>query len=709
MRPQDASVGLTELETRQAAPEATEGWPVPSADTARGSRILVLVGLGFVVLVFYFVEASLRKTPWLFTDELEWSQLSRAIASTGHAARRTQAHSFESFYSFLIAPFWWIHSTATAYAAIKYVNAVVMSLTVVPVYLLARMLLSRRASLVVALLSIAIPAMAYATSIVPESLAYPWFALQALFAVRLLAAPSVGRAVPAVLLATLGLWVRSEFVALPAALVLAGAIAWIVERGGSWRERWRWIALGCAGLAAFGYLFNVLVVEHVQSWQFGQYFNRHTVHEGGLAAGALAIGLGVGPVVGGLVSLWLPERFGDRNYRAFAIYLLSTIVALWFYTAAKSTYLLTNLRPAIEERNLFYLSPLLLIGTALVLFARRVNWWLVGAATLLVLAMVWSGMFEVGAPYFEAPGLDIVTLTNRYFYWNVNDFHPVLIGAAAIFALLLLFRRRRWVPAVAVVLGAAWLLTGEVYATVGNTDQANVFARMMPAPRNWVDKATHGAHVTFLGQGLNVGANQLWLAEFWNRSIDHVASLDGTAPGPGPTSAPGLKTAEGALSEYTGDPYTLVGNGIELAAPVVAQRDGLVLYSTSKPWHLVEDQSNVWTDGWATNPFTYTYFPRGGPGVVTVQLSRTAWKGPGRPGRATIRVGTVRLDQNGVPQLKQQIAVRHVVVPNGQRRVVRIPVASTPVTVSVVVSNTIHAPGDTRKLAAQPAFSFKRG
>ncbi len=700
---------MTELETRQGPDRATEGWPIDPAGGARGSKTLLLVGLGFVVLVFYFVEASLRKTPWDFTDELEWSQLSRAIASTGHAARRTQPHSFESLYAFLIAPLWWIHSTATAYAAIKYLNAVVMCLTAVPVYLLGRLQLSRRASLVVALLSIAIPAMAYATSVVPESLAYPWFALEALFAVRLLVRPSLGRAVPAVLLAVGGIWVRSEFVTLPAALVLAGVIAWIGERGGSWRDRWRWIALACAGLAVFGFLFNLFVVEHVQAWQFGQYFNRHTIHEGGLAAGALAIGLGVGPVIGGLASLWLPERFSDRNYRAFSAYLLATILALWFYTAAKSTYLLSNLRPAIEERNLFFLSPLLLIGTALVLFARRINWWLVGAATVLVLATVWSGMFEVGAPYFEAPGLDIETLTNRYFYWDENDFHFVLIAAAVVFVLLLVFRRRGWIPAVAVALGGAWLLTGQVYATVGNTDQANVFAKMFPAPRNWVDEATHGAHVTFLGQGLNDGANQLWSAEFWNRSIDHVGSLDGTAPGPGPAFAPGLTTTDGALSDYTGDPYTVVGSGIQLAAPIVAQRDGLVLYSTPTRWHLLDEQSNLYTDGWAVNPFTYTYFPRGGPGVLTVDLSRTAYNGPGRPGRATIRVGTVRLDQNGNPQLQHLLAVRHVTIPNGSRKVVRIPVAATPVTVRVTVTPTISAPPDTRNLAAQPAFSFTRG
>ena len=149
----------------ESLPAAAEA-PAASATGARalrGSQALVLAGITVTVLVFYAVEASLRRTPWLFTDELEWSQLSRAIASTGRAARRGQPHSFESLYAYLIAPAWWIHSTATAYAAVKDVNAVVMCLTAVPAYLLARLLLGRRASLLVALLAIAIPAMSYAT------------------------------------------------------------------------------------------------------------------------------------------------------------------------------------------------------------------------------------------------------------------------------------------------------------------------------------------------------------------------------------------------------------------------------------------------------------------------------------------------------------------------------------------------------------------
>src|SRR5690349_9520786 len=234
------------------SPSRSSTQPRPSLNAQRLWRALPWAGLALVILIFYWVEASLRKTPWLFTDELEWSQLSRAIASTGHAARRGDPHSFESLYSFLIAPAWWIHSTAAAYAAIKYLNAVVMCLTALPAYGIARTLLERRAAVVVALLSIAIPAMSYATSIVPEPLAYLWFTTAALLAVRALAVPGVRTAVPAVVVAGAGVLVRLEFVVLPAALVLAAAVTWAIGRRLSLAP----VVAACAGLALFAFLFN---------------------------------------------------------------------------------------------------------------------------------------------------------------------------------------------------------------------------------------------------------------------------------------------------------------------------------------------------------------------------------------------------------------------------------------------------------------------
>ena len=58
-----------------------------------------IVGIALAVLIFYGVEAWLRKTPWVFTDELEWTQISRAIAETGHAARRGEPIFFKTLYA----------------------------------------------------------------------------------------------------------------------------------------------------------------------------------------------------------------------------------------------------------------------------------------------------------------------------------------------------------------------------------------------------------------------------------------------------------------------------------------------------------------------------------------------------------------------------------------------------------------------------------
>ena len=72
-------------------------------------RLVVALPLASIYLwlsIVYCVEAWKRVTPWLFTDELEYTQLSRAIAATGHAARRGEPHSFRSLYVVVSSPLW---------------------------------------------------------------------------------------------------------------------------------------------------------------------------------------------------------------------------------------------------------------------------------------------------------------------------------------------------------------------------------------------------------------------------------------------------------------------------------------------------------------------------------------------------------------------------------------------------------------------------
>ena len=62
-----------------------------TAPKALGDRLLDIWPLLFSFLVIaslYVWQASKHPTPWLFSDEIEYAQISRAIAETGTPARR---------------------------------------------------------------------------------------------------------------------------------------------------------------------------------------------------------------------------------------------------------------------------------------------------------------------------------------------------------------------------------------------------------------------------------------------------------------------------------------------------------------------------------------------------------------------------------------------------------------------------------------------
>jgi hypothetical protein len=323
-----------------------------------------------------------------------------------------------------------------------------------------------------------------------------------------------------------------------------------------------------------------------------------------------------------------------------------------------------------------------------------------------VLFIVLTKPLQLGYPYFEAPGMSVLAVANRRLEWDTHDLHLMLLVAAIVGVAFLAARRVPGIAAVATALLLAWMLTGEIGATAGDDSIANDFHSHLQQPLDQIDRWTGRQGVTFLGQQLK-DPNGLWLTEFWNRSVDRVASLDSTAPGPGPTFGPYLKSVDGALSQWTGNPYTLAGPGVTLQAPIAGTWGGLVLYRTPTPWKLLDANEGVYSDGWCGQTCAYTYFARHGPGTMLVDVRRTGYTGPGVPGHATIRVGTVELDDNGIPGIGRTIATRHVVVPNGQDRPVRIPIPSTPARVRVDVTPTFHpSASDTRDLGAQVSFKF---
>jgi hypothetical protein len=697
--------------------------PVQSSGTHVRRRSLVdrllaifpIAALALTVVVFYLVEAWTRKTPWIFTDELEWTQISRSIASTGHAARRGDPLFFKSVYAYVIAPFWWIHSTSTAYAAIKYANAVIMSLAAIPTYLLSRMLVSRRTALVVAVAAVAIPGMAYATSIVPESLSYPYFALCSWLAVRALRSSRRLDIAIALVFLVGGYFVHQrEFTTLPAAFAIAGAALWFTgPRGHTMRRNWtRGDTIGFFVLLAGAlFLFNRVVLQHLHEWQVTTQYDKNRMIDLGLdGALSLAVGLGILPVIAGLVSLRLPERRGDRTYRAYVAWTATIIAAIALYTADKAAYNSTQFGTYWEERPLIFLSPLLLLGTAMALQAKRLDKWFVAGATALAGVMVLFKTVQLGWPYYEAPGSAIPGALSYYEGWTQHDVRVSLIVMLALSVAVLLARRWRMLLVLTVALGFVWMLAGEITMTVGIDRAANQFKANLPADLSWVDHAVHGGSVTYLGQGTGDldGEN---LTEFWNRSVKNVDSLDGQAPGPGPTSTPALLSPTGRLSDLDGTRYVLADSGIVLDAQQVAHpaNTGLVLYRHTGPWHLLDTVQQLYSDSWCPNWCSYTYFKPHQHGTLVVTLGRSGYNGSAPAARVRVVVGSVKIDKDQAVQLSNVTHDIHLLVPNGSSRTLRIPV-ETPVRVEVSTAGSTlipPSPADNRTLGVQAGFSFK--
>ena len=79
---------------------------------------------------------------------------------------------------------------------------------------------------------------------------------------------------------------------------------------------------------------------------------------------------------------------------------------------------------------------------------------------------------------------------------------------------------------------------GEIANTVGIDNGRERLPRQPARPSSTGSTSpTTASRSTYLGQAI-IDPNGEILTEFWNRSIKHVDSLDGTAPGPGPTSTP---------------------------------------------------------------------------------------------------------------------------------------------------------------------------
>jgi hypothetical protein len=264
----------------------------------------------------------------------------------------------------------------------------------------------------------------------------------------------------------------------------------------------------------------------------------------------------------------------------------------------------------------------------------------------------------------------------------------------------------------------------------------------MPQPHDWIERATHGRPVVFLGANMNTSSAQatLYEAEFWNPSIVRQWTIDGLDP-PIPTQTPD-SDARGYL--YDGQhrhiapqfDYFLTTqdvdlNGDRLVSPdvptdQVTQLDnqGYVLWRVHHPVRLAHTVRGLTRDGWASSPdgqqpavVSYSQFVTPGyrNGQIAVTASRAGGCGKTLPDEhVVIRIGKFGLRDNTPVITKLQTTLRFTlkacdthteVLP--RRGLVKAPFqVLVSITPTYRLSDYDARSSESRWLAAQVGFDF---
>jgi hypothetical protein len=324
--------------------------------------------------------------------------------------------------------------------------------------------------------------------------------------------------------------------------------------------------------------------------------------------------------------------------------------------------------------------------------------------------------------YFDAPGLSIVESANRVLAFTPQDAKLALIVLVAVVTALLASRRAL---ANARVLGGAaaflllWTLTGEITGARASHAFANTLLSNMPKQLDWIDRADRGQPAIYLGQHIT-DPNAVYLTEFWNRSIHHVWSNDGTAPGPGPTLTPDIVKRNGTLFPQPKERYLVTDSGLEIVGSIVDRRYHLAgnvpipltLYRIVPPLRMRQSVEGMFADGWGQPHTAYNQYstPDRRPAYLVVHVSR-AGGGKGLPATAKLVIGKLAIDKRHQPHLGRILVHREIYAARDLEHTFVISAPPTPFRVETDVTqfspNSVN-PKDTdvRILGAQVAYSL---
>jgi hypothetical protein len=439
-----------------------------------------------IVVVAFVLRAALGEanhTPKVLGDELIYVGLAKGWALHGEPLLRGSLSVGNStLYPLLMAPaFRFAANGASALQAVRIINALLMGLTAVPTFVLARRVVSRRWALGVAALSVAAPWTAYSALALTESLFYPLFVTYVAVLVWTLARPTLTRQLIALSVLVVLVGVRAQglsvAVATAAAIAVLGALEGDV-RGAIRRFR------PTLGVYAAGLLIGVggaAAGVAVPTSNYNVVFNSLARVAGMLKWGAWNAAL-FGLALGAVAFVAFPvalramlQRGASPAARATAVVALTVSLSLLGSVALLSTspYGLDIL----HERNLFYAAPLILTCLAYWLSAGlpRPRWLSLGSAVAFVgLAAFLSPHIAAGTNDVDAPSAYSALLHIPHASFRVSAIVFAVAGAA-----IFLLARRSLLPVLAVVIAFSGVVSQVDYRDTLTGSQASALA--------WVD------------------------------------------------------------------------------------------------------------------------------------------------------------------------------------------------------------------------------
>ncbi|HEX6700645.1 MAG TPA: glycosyltransferase family 39 protein [Gaiellaceae bacterium] len=518
------------------------------------------VVLGVLVVVSAFVRwlgARGVPSPWFTPDEQTYGLIGEGLWRHGRYEILGHEPQFLSLvYPLLAGLPLSMHDAERGYALLKVVQAVVMSLVAVPVYLWGRTLMARGWALVAAALSLCLPALAFTGFVMTEVAFYPIVALTAWLLARALAGPTAASQALAVGAIALAVGTRLQAIVFVPVVALAVALQLLFERRGPSALR-RYVPL-LAGLTALTVVWLVVqrgqalgaygVTSHVSYGlsDAGRFFLYHLADLVLLTAFVPVLALAIVAVPS------LAGRETSRDVQAF----VAVAIALAAGFVAQVGLFASRLLGRLAERNLIGLAPLAFLGFALWLDRRcprpRFVIAAAGAVAIGLLAYLPPSFISAAA---EPDAFSVIPLHRLQVDSPGTDIRLVLVllGAGAVSLVAFWPRDARWL--LAVVVGGG-LALASIWISDVVAKQARDFQRITVGnDRTWIDSRVDGPAVYVYGGELDwSGGAPPWQNVFWNRRIDRVYSLGGrTILGPLPTTAV-TRAPDGRLVTAAGRP-----------------------------------------------------------------------------------------------------------------------------------------------------------